>query len=1179
MKTSYYSNYYGRTINSHATGLKLVLGGTGLGKTSGIVQTILNHPNEDERKFIYVANRIQLLEELKRSVGLARCVHLKSNYDLFKDSDLLPLLTDEPLIKKYYGYLKSIGSVRVSFQKFINGYKRTAQYIDDGFDDKNYIEGKISSIISCFRNIIKEAYKNSTDNNISNNDFGFTQNDYQSLIKNPSILSIFPYLEFKNNSQKKLLLVTIHKAFKGFFDGKKTINLNQFKGDNGNNIIILDEFDFLENDLLQLICDEPDLEHPFKFVSAFYQAMAVNKLPSANYLNNSPEFKDRIKKIIEGIEYLEKIHKIKFPEIVHFVCTNDAVKGKAIFQTNYTIVESKLYLNDNNRENSFDLTFEETKLKAFILFDVVKNSAIKIIKLFNDLEDENILLYRELLRHCFETSDAFKRLIKSMYVFPKVGKDVTTNYEYLHYNGFSLYEIKEFTNAQADTEEVKFKYYSIHETPEKIILNLAKNNLVFGLSATGEIPRLVKNFDINWFAKQLGNNFHETSSEDINDINKANKAKIETRKNSVKFELANYNSSGEHNDFVEIVASLGLYNEDGEDVFKSNNKYCKDRLKHFLSTLVWIDQSKTTIEKKSDTHLIFVSSFKQILAFFNNCDSQHEDNLYSFETIIDNTTQFKYYEITVKKTTSIVVFFDAQQAKLIQNNKNTEDFYNSLFWQKKTVILITTFNSAGNGINLQYYKAKKGYRNRDRNDLRDFKNIHLLDSPFFYFSSIDHRNTENENSIIKQNIYYLSKLEKSNLITQKQFKSHLNRIRKCGDYNSEYLESTEDGLFNQLSVFIQALGRIERVWNPMDDQTIRLGDNAFRVFEEFFKLDERLFIKNKIAKYFSNNIVELFQQIGDQHQKTQDDISDLKEERLKKIDGECKAFINLQLNRLDLLRQGQLDKDNSKNVREDWETIRRISLRHNFNHPIAQENSFVFTTPYYKDGKLNINQNSEIIPIDLIDSNFKYWNLDGIYKVIRENEIIRKYFRIRGYQLGFDNHHQFFVPYFYQSILSGAIGEEAIKAILIKNSLPLDESEIPNELFELADSKIKGKSWFIDFKNYGQRTIRNFSLPPDDPFYHLKLNEKKFKDLSIRKWNAINSFYKSTDCKLIYLNLLGDEESIIRYYDENFNIIDNNFLKARIIVVPAVLSRDGSDAGYNKLTEGFTVLLDHLLKK
>ncbi|MFN3379828.1 MAG: hypothetical protein ACK41O_10260, partial [Runella zeae] len=59
---SFYQDYY-QSILNHSTGFKLVLGGTGLGKTSGIIETVKQNKVENKR-FFYVANRLQLLNEM-----------------------------------------------------------------------------------------------------------------------------------------------------------------------------------------------------------------------------------------------------------------------------------------------------------------------------------------------------------------------------------------------------------------------------------------------------------------------------------------------------------------------------------------------------------------------------------------------------------------------------------------------------------------------------------------------------------------------------------------------------------------------------------------------------------------------------------------------------------------------------------------------------------------------------------------------------------------------------------------------------------------------------------------------------------------------------------------------------------------------------------------------------------
>ena len=52
-----YKDYYLRTITKDKNGIKLVLGGTGLGKTHGMreaVKQYLNSDREEKKKFIYI---------------------------------------------------------------------------------------------------------------------------------------------------------------------------------------------------------------------------------------------------------------------------------------------------------------------------------------------------------------------------------------------------------------------------------------------------------------------------------------------------------------------------------------------------------------------------------------------------------------------------------------------------------------------------------------------------------------------------------------------------------------------------------------------------------------------------------------------------------------------------------------------------------------------------------------------------------------------------------------------------------------------------------------------------------------------------------------------------------------------------------------------------------------------
>lgn len=65
---AFFKQYYQRIINEKSKGFKLVLGGTGLGKKSGIID-VIRSPENKGVKFIYIANRLHLLLELSNKIN------------------------------------------------------------------------------------------------------------------------------------------------------------------------------------------------------------------------------------------------------------------------------------------------------------------------------------------------------------------------------------------------------------------------------------------------------------------------------------------------------------------------------------------------------------------------------------------------------------------------------------------------------------------------------------------------------------------------------------------------------------------------------------------------------------------------------------------------------------------------------------------------------------------------------------------------------------------------------------------------------------------------------------------------------------------------------------------------------------------------------------------------------
>ncbi len=1181
-----YLEFYERVIHE-ADGLKLVPGGTGLGKTSNIAQLVRAHP---ERKFVYVANRLQLLREMEGHLaGTGFCAFQKRDLEILLDSpqpDVEALLRDERIAN--YDRFFQEGKSRPN----LDDTKKSLRFLNDHLDfrrtstGEEMLSGKAREVLKFFKKVVLTAGQ------ISRGEIkGFpeylSQRDFTYFVEHKVLRQLFPYFDFKHNPERRILLVTLQKAFHGFFDGRRNVNLNRLENtkkakksdslaNNGGLVIFFDEFDFLENDLLTLLAEDTVIAQPFEFTERFFTKLTRDKLPHRGFLERHPLVREKIEQVVSKIRSLSNNYGIRFPEINHFVCSEPKLKNAAIFQTRYSLFEKPILLDDNLRENSFTLRLPTSgeRAQSLTLLNVVNEAVLEIVYLFKELEFNDPDLYRALLNHCFASSSSFQQQLRQIKQHPQHRRKADSNYDKLHINGFGLYEIHS-PGYVSDPDEVELRYYALFHTPETVLLNLCRHNLVFGLSATVELPRLVRNFDTAWLRHELRNRYLETTPQDLEGINQANIEKQAIRKNHLAVEVADIETisraaAGLIKNFVKI----------NQRIFGKGEKHAqrKKRLLHFFSTLDWtLDQRREHLA--TDTHLVFFSSFKQIKALLEDAGFENPDD--DILLVKRNKTAerlFPYYEITYRQQQFIIVFFDAAKAREIRQDDRNQAHYWQLFWQQKPVILITTYPSAGNGVNLQYYPDQAS---QQREEKRDFNCLHLLDSPYFYFGKFDPstQSQTEQDTVVKTNIYYLSKLEKGKSISEGQFKQYLGKIRHIGQhFNSLYLRMS-DGVMNQTAAFIQAIGRFEREWRATPNQTLRLDPNVYQVLEKFAVDPDPYFaiVRRNMQPFYSNNLRSLFEFLSQNADVRTYRRATLSDEGLAAQNEKCRIALSKMLDDHERLRLGMIrDPERANQIRYDWQKLRRLALRHTFfrSEDTSEQPSLlyriqaVYATEYlYSDGKIYFGDEMEIVPAALATHEHKPWDLNAIYSQVRGNTILRGWFELQRYELRFNTNaplSRIFVPYFHQSILTGAVGEECVKAVFAEKNvkISLNDDEIPDALFELADTKVQGLPIFIDCKYYGEHTLTAFPITDtEDPAFHDKLNETHFKIRALKKLALIRAVYPGQIvlCKLVFINAFGDNDRPIRYFDDQFNDLGSDFNRASIIVIPGMVERSNAD--------------------
>ncbi len=443
------------------------------------------------------------------------------------------------------------------------------------------------------------------------------------------------------------------------------------------------------------------------------------------------------------------------------------------------------------------------------------------------------------------------------------------------------------------------------------------------------------------------------------------------------------------------------------------------------------------------------------------------------------------------------------------------------------------------------------YTNEEKGPEQDFTHIALLETPYYFFTEPDPQEQSFDEVFAghKENIWYQAKLFFARQISQERFLQALSSIHRPAEWNQRYRQGTTatDCLFNQLAIFIQALGRVERTWHETPPQVALFSPEVFRTFQAFLD-DDYEAIREKRAPFTSANLQAVLDDVAAQTKLFQREARRRRDTRLRASNDRCREAIRELVARLERVRsQGK-----ELGARRDWEELRQAVLRHDFHAEVVRRYGCATSSPYFAQGKLHVTPELDVLPFELPIPGSRIIHLDAMYSIISDNPVIRDHFLDQGYDLQFDHPGPFFfTPYCLQAILAGAIGEEAIRALLHKEGISVEP--LPDALFEIADLCIASTSWFIDCKNYNDLTLDRFILPVDDPLWHPSLNEESFIQHAQAKLDRITR-YSGPGSKLIYINLVTGQERLLGYYDRDFQQV-SDFEAAAIIVVQGALDR------------------------
>lgn len=1175
-----YRDYYLATILDGENGLKPVRGATGLGKTYGMIQAVKGAiDTEIDKKFIYTTNRHALIREVQQDfekLGI-RCAYLKSNKEILSSlvessqpslTTILHNLVDEG----FFDYDKKLGNKKnEEIKKFLDAkiqrIKANKEICDPTIDDDDGDDNILDTLLIKLGRIIKRQFYEIKKHN---------DKLLEKLFINPDIWVLFPYIQFQQDPATKVLLGTIQKFSYGFFDGKKKLKLP----DLGGNIIFLDEFDFLENEILKILCLDNSMNNPLEFVKIFYERFGLLKNKSFWEPKGITSIKDGLEEAYDYLRNCIRQNKYKFPALTDFAYNSKMMEKRLVlFQTNKTILSEKFYLDQEGDTWVVTNQHTATTVEPKGFFQMIRDVIQQILAVFNKHSDTHPQAINQLIQKLWNikndnTSGEYQTYIDDTIVYKNISveQSETHDEDFSYTEGFDLIEIKQ--NDALDPLDADLTRLELSTSPEAIIKKLAENNLVFALSATSDLPRVVSCFNESWLTENTP--FIVPSEDDEELVKKLKHIKDNKRRSNTRF-TANRPISKAHpiTDILNKLKILGFFDNDESDITNDKRENRKKRVLKFFGCLEWILN-----DSQNRSHLVFLTTFRHI----KDIITHNTDLKENIAQIFSVEPRERGYKIIYADKTFNIIFLNSSEAKAIEADE--ADSYNHLMSDATVdkVILVTQYATASNGVNLGF-KDEEGIK-------RDFEGVHLLEAKYYWFdTNIEEKHRHNTT---KQMFWYNWKLFERFEITQATFEWYLQQPN-ISFMNSAY-QKTGDFVLNSMALFHQALGRVERqraYEQPLIEVT--LADDVLVVFRNFFKdaYQEMPEIQKREA-FTATLITQLNEEVKEYFRTQHVKIQQVETQNISTINNKSIEFIQKVLAEIENIKNGtHTDEDIINEIIITWQKIRQYALQQDYNAEIEFihtkhlfgsrldfKQQFVFETTLLDDETLHLTYANDDEPgydiypkPDVIQENLYQIDLNKPFMHICENTVVERHFKANGFLLHYRNtpypRKSIFTPYIEQAILRGAIGEEVIKALLESKKIELEEVTLPS-LFEVFDAKIKKLPVYIDFKNFSKQTIDRFAIPEDNILYDRNFDPMVFAEKVSTKLKKIKVVTGEKKAKYVVINMKL-EGFINQYFTEDLEQV-GYYKDCDIAIIPSALAPKSP----NRLYTGFNEFIKHI---
>lgn len=1120
---------------------------TGNGKTYYLINFLVkmlesDFKELDKERIIVITNNKVNVNEIHREIikKLKALNQEEKGENIFKVKSLRDILSNveflEEILKELNDQLEFYNLFPKNFIiNFKSRLKEVINILNKGVEIS--IDEYLQEYLLKFRNKMFQFYQGKLEENIVLPKFFY---------------KLYPMIKDENIT-KKLFIMTTDKFLYGY-TGK--LQVEYFYENYKNSLIFIDEIDSAKEKFLKFTREQRTLTIK-NITNIFNSRYNSFSLRENNQLINLIK---RVSKLAEDKQGDKKDINLKKYEIIKKIAQFEQ-KGKRL-RRKYFIAKRYFELENNQRIDLFEdnnhfimrgnkkLYIEVTEKNCLI---TEKETPLELTAMLKELFNYTYGDFYNLIHNLYEfhinleeDNDIEKEIISHLFYDNKTQQEILNEYKNFYIpllkmrggldfsfsNSCNYVQIYEENPEYRANKKVVIGYQHMYITPEELFYIMCSKNFVFGISATAEMKTCVGNFDIKWLKEKLQNKYFK-----LNEMEKSELERIISKINNFEKNITRK---------LNVFKNEGLYGNDG---FENLNNFLKK------NTLL---QKKIVNIWRSYTEKLLADSTREYEEnYFNYATSVILNFLLEKKTssllFIGNRLTYKNIlkdmSLEMGKYLKKTIFFQSLSAKDLDDRlSNLEnDLIVNLENHKVKTIIFTTYQSAGVGVNIKH----KYNKNLNTKLIKIDKEIQMEIKFLLLYKDIDEIALEHKTNLINFDnfnndkitiLYYCNLLLKNGAIDDIQRLLLLNREN---DFISKQLYmKTKDYTENAAGKLIQGIGRCNRTKVRNKIRNIYLNSEAFRVIEGF-EPEDRIFIED--FNFLLKNSLNKLEKEKDETDKRKNEII-YQNEKIKKyfeLTFLSKiAEYNKSMKNLKIGIKRELKEKEFLEFYQKYQEYRLYILK----NPTI--NNSKINHAYFKSEKeLNsysvyIEQENEIKDIYFTNSQGNISKEDCRLDKIKEIPLLKKF--CKNNIGNFKKNKEILLPYSYQAIFKGILGECVIKELFSFFGIELKSfKEMVNRgIVEVFDD-ISINDMYIDYKNYNLD----------------KINHREFLNDSIKEKLEYKRSLINKENKLFIINLIDKKISGTNptiYYYKIDKVLDGSldtcyYEESEVVIVTGIL--------------------------